>query len=140
VGNPASSVQQVSSKWPANTCRSVLSTRHSCLGAYSTSMEGGLGARSCPARLLLTLKFQPKQTPLGWLALAGGNEEAAGRGLAPILAGHTRNKKLRSPGSHSLLQPSSPPHPLTIHRLALATAPSAVCAELVCSAASAGLN
>jgi hypothetical protein len=79
VGNPASSVQQVSSKWPANTCRSVLSTRHSCLGAYSTSMEGGLGARSCPARLLLTLKFQPKQTPLGWLALAGGNEEAAGR-------------------------------------------------------------
>jgi hypothetical protein len=64
----------------------------------------GLGAGSCPARLLLTLKFQPKQTPLGPLGLAGtGRRERGGGGAGPILAGHARNKKLRSPGSHSVL-------------------------------------
>ena len=45
-------------------------------------MGGGAWRRKLSGTVTptVTLKFQPKQTPLGWLALAGGNEEAAGRG------------------------------------------------------------
>jgi hypothetical protein len=88
VGNPAS-VQQASSKWPTNTCRSVLSTGHDSLvprsvwGAWLQRLSG----RRYPARLFLTLKFQPKQTPLG---LAGTGRRERGGGGANF--GGTRKK------------------------------------------------
>jgi hypothetical protein len=81
VGKPAS-VQQVSSKCPASGQQTHADPFCRLVTRAQEHMRG-LGAGSCPARLLLTLKFQPKRppwAPLGWLALAGGNEAAAGRG------------------------------------------------------------